>query len=266
MAKRLLAACRTFLVVLFLGVVLAGCTERAVLFNALTETEANEIYQHLLSAGIPAEKTKTKEGVNITVPKPMSAEALSLTQAKGLPRDKKKSLGDVFKKENMISSPLEERARYLYALSQELEGTLMQMDGVISAKVHIVLPERSTPGEPLSPSSAAVFIKYVDGNKLPVYVPKIREMIFKSIPGIIGDPQTSVNITAIPSEVKVDECIPLVWFGPIAMNAQDKGYFLFMTYLVLLLWGLSIAITWLQAKDVDQWPDVLKKIRERFVR
>lgn len=244
--------------------ILTGCSDRAVLFNGLSEPEANEIYSHLLAAGIPAEKTRTKEGSAISVPENLSANALSITQANGLPRDKKSSIGQVFKKENMISSPLEERARYLYALSQELEDTLMRIDGVLSAKVHIVLPERANPGEPLSPSSAAVFVKYSEQAQFPAYIPKVREMVFKSIPGIAGDAQSNVTVTAIPSELKVDECVPLVWYGPIALSAADKGYFLAIVYITLFMWMLSIGLTWLQAKGIDQWPTVLQSIRSRF--
>lgn len=247
-----------------LALILTGCSDRAMLFNGLSEPEANEIYSHLLAAGIPAEKTRTKEGSAISVPENLSANALSITQANGLPRDKKSSIGQVFKKENMISSPLEERARYLYALSQELEDTLMRIDGVLSAKVHIVLPERANPGEPLSPSSAAVFVKYSEQAQFPAYIPKVREMVFKSIPGIAGDAQSNVTVTAIPSELKIDECVPLVWYGPIALSAADKGYFLAIVYIILFMWMLSIGLTWLQAKGIDQWPSVLQSIRSRF--
>lgn len=243
---------------------LPACTDRSVLFTGLTEAEANEIYAHLLAAGIPAEKSKVKEGSSISVPKNLSATALNLTQAHGLPRDKKTSIGQVFKKENMISSPLEERARYLYALSQELEATLMQIDGVLSAKVHIVLPERANPGEPLSPSSAAVFVKYAEDAQFPAYIPKVREMVFKSIPGITGDAQSSVTVTAVPSELKVDECVPLVWYGPIAINSADKTNFLLIAYLTLFMWMLSIGMTWLQAKGIDQWPPFLKNLYSKF--
>ncbi|HEX4878580.1 MAG TPA: type III secretion inner membrane ring lipoprotein SctJ [Limnobacter sp.] len=242
---------------------LQGCSGRTTLFAGLSEAEANEIYVYLLAAGIPANKSKTKEGIAISVPESQSASALALTRANGLPRDKKESLCDVFKKENMISSPLEERARYLCALSQELEDTIMKMDGVLSAKVHIVLPERSSPGEPISPSSAAVFVKYLEGARFPLYVPKVREMVFKSIPGIVGDPHRNVTVTAVESEVKADECVPLVWYGPMAITEADKGYFIAITYLFLLMWMLSIGITWLHAKGVDQWPPILRSLVEK---
>jgi type III secretion protein J len=89
-------------------------------------------------------------------------------------------------------------------------------------------------------------------------------MVFKSIPGIAGDAQSNVTVTAIPSELKIDECVPLVWYGPIALSAADKGYFLAIVYIILFMWVLSIGLTWLQAKGIDQWPAVLQSIRSRF--
>lgn len=252
-------------VLLFIAVfVLGGCSDRNTLFNGLNQAESNEIYSALLEAGIPAEKGANKEGAFITVPEKLSSDALRVLEKKGLPRDKKTSIGEVFKKESMISTPLEERARYLYALSQELEETLMNMDGVLSARVHIVLPERNNPGETLSPSSAAVFVKYTDGASFPAYIPRVRELIFKSIPGLQGDPFTSITVAAIPSEASIDNCLPLVWFGPVALHADDRVYFLVLFYLVAFIWALSLGIVWLQAKDVSDWPESLQKFKSRF--
>lgn len=257
-----------FRMLLVVMVVLAtsACAERVNLFDGLSQEEGNEIYSSLLEAGVPAEKSTNKQGTFITVPKQMSSEALRILEKKGLPRDKKTSIGEVFKKESMISSPLEERARYLYALSQELEQTIMRMDGVLSARVHIVLPERANPGEALSPSSAAVFVKYADGSSLPAYVPKVRELVFRSIPGLRGDPQTSVTVAAVPSEAKIDNCVPLLWYGPMALHPDDKVYFLSIVYLLLGMWGLSLGIVWLQAKDPSEWPESLQKFKSRFMK
>ena len=242
---------------------LQACCGNTTLFNGLNQEEGNEIYSALLESSIPAEKGTNKEGTFISVPKQMSSEALKVLQAKGLPRDKKTSIGEVFKKESMISSPLEERARYLFALSQELEQTLMRMDGVMAARVHIVLPERTNPGDPISPSSAAVFVKYAQGTSFPVYIPRMRELIFKSIPGLSGDPQTSISIAAVPSENSQEHCLSLLWYGPMALHPDDRWLFLSVAYIIVGLWILSLGVVWLQAKNPEEWPDFIKKLKSR---
>ncbi|HEX4844514.1 MAG TPA: type III secretion inner membrane ring lipoprotein SctJ [Limnobacter sp.] len=243
---------------------LQACSSNTTLFSGLNQEEANEIYATLLQVGIPAERSTSKTGVSVAVPDNLSAEALKVLQSKGLPRDQKSSMGEVFKKDSMISSPLEERARYLYALSQELERTIMRMDGVIASRVHMVLPERSTPGEPLSPSSAAVFIKYDPSTSFPAYVPKVRELVFNSIPGLTGDAHTTVSVVAVPAENLQNNCVELLWYGPIAIHPDNRWAVLAMAYAMLALWAASLGVVWLQAKDAAEWPAPLKKLRERF--
>lgn len=243
---------------------LSACSSSTTLFSGLEQDEANEIYSTLLEVGIPAERQNSKDGAVVTVPQSMSSDALKVLQAKGLPRDRKSSMGEIFRKESMISSPLEERARYLYALSQELERTLMRMDGVISSRVHIVLPERSNPGEPLSPSSAAVFVKYDQRTSFPAYVPRIRELVFNSIPGLSGDAHSAISVTAVPAENLQENCIALLWYGPLAIHPSDRWVFLTVTYLIIMLWSLSLAMVYLQAKNVNEWPQTLQKIHEKF--
>lgn len=259
----LLKLCRTIMA-FSCFIFIQACSNNTPLFNSLEQDEANEIYATLLEVGIPAQRENTKTGVTVIVPQSMSSEALKILQSKGLPRDKKSSMGEVFRKESMISSPLEERARYLYALSQELERTLMRMDGVISSRVHIVLPERSNPGEPLSPSSAAVFVKYDQRTSFPAYIPRIRELVFNSIPGLTGDAHSAISVAAVPAENLQENCIALYWYGPIAIHPADRWVFLTVIYLLLALWGLSIAMVWLQAKNVNEWPQLLRKVHERI--
>lgn len=243
---------------------ISACSSNIVLFKNLSQQDGNDIYAALLASGIPVEKNIEKEGVSISVPESMSNNALEILKAKGLPKDKTTSIGEVFKKDSMISSPLEERARYLYALSQELESTLMQMDGVLAARVHIVLPDQTTPGEPVTPSSAAVFVKYAAKSSFPAYIPKIRELIFNSIPGISGDPQTSITVAAIPSETISDAGLSLVWYGPMALRTQDRIYFLSLIYLVAGMWVLSLGIVWLKATDQPDWPAWIRNIKGKL--
>ncbi|TIX46864.1 MAG: hypothetical protein E5V26_02235, partial [Mesorhizobium sp.] len=86
--------------------------------------------------------------------------AMELLNGAGLPHDLYADMGSLFKKEGMISSPTEERVRYIYGITQELSRTLSVFDGVLNARVHVVLsPEETSDGRHQSlPSSAAVLV------------------------------------------------------------------------------------------------------------
>ena len=142
---------------------LAAYGSNVTLFSASTEGEANEVLSVLLDAGIRAEKLTGKEGVAVLVDAKQVARALDILRSQGLPRERFDGMGQIFRKEGLVSSPLEERACYIYALSQELTNTLSQMDGVLAARVHVVLPERGGVGETATPSTAAVFLKHQIG-------------------------------------------------------------------------------------------------------
>lgn len=177
---------------------LAGCSRQVELMAAIPEPEANEILGALQNAGIAAQKVSGKDGmVGIHIAADSVGTAVDLLREQGLPRERFAGMGQVFKKEGLISSPLEERARYLFALSQELGATLNQIDGVIVARVHVVLPERSAIGEASVPSTAAVFIKFQEGHDMELIQPLIRRLVSNSIPGLTPD---KVNIVMVPGQ------------------------------------------------------------------
>jgi type III secretion protein J len=178
--------------------VLAGCEGSVQLFANMSERDANEVLASLKEAGIDARKLPGKEGVNLEVDQPSVARAIAYLNAEGLPRERRSNMGDVFRKEGLISSPLEERARYLWALSQELSETISQIDGIVRARVHVVLPERSAGSDPAMPSSAAVFVKYRRGVNLDDATPQIRRLVASSIPGLQADKVTVVLVAAGP--------------------------------------------------------------------
>lgn len=176
---------------------LAACSQHVALFNNMSERDANEVLAALDRAGITAKKEPGKEGaVNLMVAQSDVARAVAHLDREGLPRERRASMGDVFRKEGLISSPLEERARYLWALSQELSETLAQIDGVLTARVHVVLPERSTGGEPGLPSSAAVFVKHRREVDLLPNLPELKRLVASSIPGLSVE---KVNVVLMPA-------------------------------------------------------------------
>jgi type III secretion protein J len=183
---------------LFCAFALAGCSNQVELMSTMPEAESNEVLAALQKAGIAAKKIPGKEGmVGVSVDSAQVGRAVDLLRVQGLPRERFAGMGDVFKKEGLISSPLEERARYLYALSQELSSTLTQIDGVVVARVHVVLPERASPGEANGvPSTAAVFIKHQEGYNLDTVVPQIRKLVTNSIPGLNPEKVTVVLVSA----------------------------------------------------------------------
>jgi type III secretion protein J len=161
---------------------LSGCSSRVELFSALKDVEANEILGVLLQSKIEVTKLPEKNGVTLTVAGSDVPKALEILRLRGLPRTHYEGMGKIFHKDGMISSPLEEQARYVYALSQELENTLTQLDGVLVARVHVVLPVPDISNATKSAASASVFIKYQDDYNLELLKPQIQSLVASAIP------------------------------------------------------------------------------------
>jgi type III secretion protein J len=165
--------------------VIAGCS-RGPLYSDLTETQANEVQAALLSAGIDARKAamvKTKDW-SIEVDRTDIPHSMAVLSASGLPRQPLQNLGEVFPKEGFVSSPLEERARYVFALSQEVEQTLLQLDGVVDARVHIAMPERNAFDDKSPSASASVVIIEQPGASLEARETDIKAIVTDGVEGL----------------------------------------------------------------------------------
>jgi type III secretion protein J len=181
-------------VVAALAVLLSGC--KVEIYRGLGQQDANDMLAVLLGAGIEAENVAVKDGVTLKVEEAQINRAIELLNSRGLPRPKKASMGEIFKQEGMVSSPVEQRARFTYAISEELSRTLGQLDGVVSARVHIVVPTER-PNEPEGPASAAIFIKYRPNFDLSGYVPQIKQLVAHSVEGLTYD---RVSVVLFPAQ------------------------------------------------------------------
>lgn len=173
------------LVVALVAFALAACG-RTPLYANLDEQQANQVQGALLEAGIDADKrpADNKKGWTIEVAKDVFPQAMQLLKAKGLPSAPFESMGKVFRKEGFVSSPLEERARYLYAIAQELEHTIEQIDGVVRARVHIALPEPDPIGDKGKSSSASVVIIEREGARLRDRETDIKAIVTDAVEGL----------------------------------------------------------------------------------
>lgn len=162
---------------------LAGC--KVALNSNLNEQEANDIVSALAPEGLSATKEQSGEkGWQVMVDESDLAASINVLRANGLPSDRYVSMGDVFQKQGLVSTPSEERMRYIYAVSQELSYTLRKIDGVVEARVHVVIPVNDPLADKIKPSSAAVFIKYNPDVDLRVLVPEVKEFVAHSIEGL----------------------------------------------------------------------------------
>lgn len=177
---------------------LNGC--KTELYSKLDESDANAMLAILLTNKIDSEKTVDKKAgtYSLNVDESRIPQAVTLLREHGYPKEKAVTMGEMFKKEGLISSPLEERARFIFALSQSVQETLSQIDGVLVARVHIVLPENNFGSEQNQPASASVFIKYNPAYRIEDMKSEIKLIVEKSIEGLSYD---KVSVVMVPAQL-----------------------------------------------------------------
>lgn len=173
-------------IALLFGLALVAC--KTELYSELSEEQANEMTALLVANGIDAEKGPAAKGLApLSVPTADLSRAIDILRANGYPRDSFDSLGTVFEQKGLVSSPLEERVRFIYGLSQTLSETLNQIDGVTAARVHIVLPEGDMLTEKSGKSTASVFLKTRPGVDLSNKIPEIKQLVQASVQDLVYD-------------------------------------------------------------------------------
>lgn len=200
--------CTLALLLLLLG----GC--KTQLYTALNQQDAMEMVAILLQHGIAADRMIMKDGSStIEVDSGWIADAVTLLRENRYPRTGYESMGDLFKPQGMISSPTAEHARYDYGLSQELSRTLSDIDGVITARVHIVLPDNDPLNGDGKPSAAAVFIRYDARVDLDKMLPQIKTMMADSVEGLT---YAKVSVVLLP--------VTLPPVAPLLPEKREAGF------------------------------------------
>ncbi|NRD71730.1 type III secretion inner membrane ring lipoprotein SctJ [Shewanella sp. VB17] len=233
-------------------IVLGGC--KTELYNALSQKEGNEMLAILLVAGISTEKQPDADGkVKLVVEESQLSLALATLKAQGYPKDTFASLEDIFPDEGLITSPDEERARLMFAKSQAISSTLSQIDGVITARVHIVRPKeekRRGRSSQENTSSASVFIKHAPNIDIESLLPQIKLLVNNSIEGLNYDKISVILVPAIESRL-VSSQQQLVNVLSFKMAASSEYRFIsLIIFFVIMLFGTNL-VTYLWSKKAS---------------
>lgn len=241
--------CQPLLLVCLTALLTCAC--KVDLYTGLDQRQANEMLAVLMARSISCDKMPGPEDTWILrVEEQQLAPAMELLKARGYPRETFTSMGDMFPKEGLISSPGEERIRFIYALGQEMAATISQIDGVLAARVHIVLPENNPLGDNLTPSSASVFVKYQAGSGLDGKIPQIKQMVTNGIQGLSYDKVTvaSFESRGEPASAPADRMVSILGLKVASSSATPL-----MALLSLLVIAALAAFGWHYRQHLSPW-------------
>jgi type III secretion protein J len=177
---------------------LFGCASRVQ--HGLDERQANEIQAVLLERGFRASKVSEDARPPtwaIEVPARDGSEAVRILAGLGLPRPRPAGVKELLRP-GLVPDPLEQHVLLLEAQSGELARTLEGVDGVLSARVHLVRPTPARGGGVAAPAKAAVYLRVGSSayGRLGAMREDLRSLVAGSVEGL--DPG---GVTLVLSEV-----------------------------------------------------------------
>lgn len=200
--------------VLVAVIALAGCG-REDLYTNVTESDANTMLGLLIARGISATKRPVKENLfAVAVPRNQFASAVDILKWYGIPKETFQGIGEMFPKTGLVSSPSEERIRFMAALAGNISEMLSNFDGVITARVILVLPSNDPYSNTNNPASASVFLKIRPGFDTTTQIPQIKQLVMNSVEGLKYE---RVAVTLVRSD-EVD------FFNPLKLPGASTSF------------------------------------------
>ncbi|MCE9667512.1 flagellar M-ring protein FliF [Myxococcus stipitatus] len=190
------------LFLLWLGAV--GCRER--IQHGLDERQANELQTVLIERGLEARKVPEsgkKPTWAIEVADARASDAVRVLAELGLPRPAAEVGCDVFGGSGLVRTPVEEGLCRVRVLERGLEKTLQAVDGVLLARVHLVVPAPPRPGVAPVPSKASAMLRVTPGSAARV---RRSEETLKALlaGGVEGLSAQSVSLLVDEVQVRVE--------------------------------------------------------------
>ncbi|MEZ5995642.1 MAG: flagellar basal-body MS-ring/collar protein FliF [Hyphomonadaceae bacterium] len=178
---------------LFTLVFRIGGEPKALLFAGVETREAAEITQRLEQADIPYELRG--DGGSIYVARSRVLDARMMLSADGLPS--RGSIGyEIFDQPDALGqTQFQQNINRLRALEGELARTISSLDGIASARVHLVLPERQLFSRETEQPSASIVLQLRRDELTPGQVRAIRNLVASATPGLSANRVTILDET-----------------------------------------------------------------------
>lgn len=235
------------------AILLGGCGQE-ILLRDLQERDANEIVAVLYASSIESSKLAEGKGETfaVSVRSVEFPRAVAALQALGLPRQPRPSLNEIFGESSFAPTPFEQKIRYIFGLSQELERTISLMEGTLNTRVHVVIPDNSD-RDRVELAKASVFVNFDDRYDIETLVPRIRKLVSDSLEGVVPE---RVEVLAIPSRVdlRTQGQIPIISFLGVRLHKDD-----YLTYLIQMGLLVGLLATALAFIGVMNWRQIKSK-------
>lgn len=226
--------------------VLVGCGEP--LQHGLEESEANAMVVSLNNQGVEARKVRDPaddERWAVEVPSDQRVQAWSILQQEGFPRPEAGGFADFYPGGGLIPTAKEERVVLQYATAQELQASLLRVDGIIDAHVHLVLPEQPRvrlADDDVSQPRASVLVQWQRSEEgPPLDAEAIRQLVSGAVENLSAE---SVHVVMTPVEGPETISEPmepqLARVGPVAVAPESQGL---LRGMVLMMGVVIIALS-----------------------
>src|SRR5271155_3414881 len=162
-----------------------------VLYGQLSERESGQVMDALTAAGI---EYKLNPSGAVSVPESKVQEARIRLAGQGLPQSDSMGIEMIQKESALGSSSMMESARYQSALETELGRTIVKVQGVQGARVHLALPKPSVFLQDAHKATASVMLQLYPGRRLePGQVAAIVHLVASSVPELAASDVTLVD-------------------------------------------------------------------------
>jgi flagellar M-ring protein FliF len=191
----LAAGALAIVVVLFVLFRIATAPSYTTMLTGMDPKQTGQVTAALDERGISYELQNN--GTALAVERGQTAQARIALASAGVPANSSKGGYEILDKQKLGTSNFQQQVNYQRALEGEIAKTIEEVDGVSSAQVQLVLPDREAQlfAENVNPATAAVLLSGGSTSLDEGQVRGIAQLVTNSVPGLKADKVTITDST-----------------------------------------------------------------------